>query len=132
MFTGICSPLISPLTPLKRTYLSFSNIKIKPLLFSEGDLYTKCMLDLMAVSHDDGPMLLYLQAVYRILREMRIEQHGTGTAFSYTNFKERVAGTAMTPAQLSPLAQRLETLERFMPDTQTGATNSRRKGKAAS
>ncbi|RDL39289.1 uncharacterized protein BP5553_03629 [Venustampulla echinocandica] len=92
-----------------------SNIKVEPLRISEGDLNTKRMLDLMAVSRDDGPMPLYLHAVYRILREMRIEQQEMGTAFNYASFKERLAQTAMTPAQLGPLHQRLETLESFMP-----------------
>lgn len=88
----------------------------------------------MAVSHDDGPMPLYMHAVYRILREMRIEQQETGASFNYANFKSRVAKTALTPAQLSPLNQRLETLESFMPKTQTeiGATKLKRKAKAAS
>ncbi|KFY26164.1 hypothetical protein V491_01432 [Pseudogymnoascus sp. VKM F-3775] len=116
---------------VKHTYHAFSNIKIEPLRISEGDLNTKRMLDLMAVSRDGGPMPLYLHAVYRILREMRIEQQEIGTAFSYANFKERVALTEMTPAQLSPLTQRLETLESFMPDTQTGVTNNRQKSKVA-
>lgn len=78
------------------------------------------MLDLMAVNRDGGPMPLYLHAVYRILREMRIEQQEKGIAFRYANFKERVAQAEMTPAQLSPLTQRLETLESFMPNTETG------------
>lgn len=83
----------------------------------------------MAVSRDGGPMPLYLHSVYRILREMRIEQQEKGTAFSYANFKERVAQTEMTPAQLSPLTQRLETLESFMPNTQTGVMGKRQKSK---
>ena len=119
------------MTPLKRTYHAFSNIKIEPLRISEGDLNSKRMLDLMAVNRDGGPMPLYLHAVYRILREMRIEQQEMGTAFRYANFKERVSQTEMTPAQLSPLTQRLETLESFMPNTQTGVTSKRQKSKAA-
>jgi hypothetical protein len=122
------------LTSIQRTYHAF-NIKIEPLRISQGDLNTKRMLDLMAVSHDDGPMPLYMHAVYRILREMRIEQQETGVSFSYANFKSRVAETAMTPAQLSPLTQRLETLESFMPETQirgTEGTKLRGKAKAAS
>lgn len=87
------------------------------------------MLDLMAVSRGDGPMPLYLHAVYRILREMRIEQQEMGTGFSYATFKDRVSRTEMTPAQLSPLAQRLDTLQSFMPNTETGVTIQQRKGK---
>ena len=83
----------------------------------------------MAVSRSDGPMPLYLHAVNRILREMRIEQQEMGTGFSYATFQDRIARTEMTPAQLSPLTQRLDTLESFMPNTQTGAIFPRRKGK---
>lgn len=123
----LCSP--TNFRTIQRTYHTFSNIEIEPLRIGEGDLNSKRMLDLMAVSRDDGPMPLYLHAVYRILREMRIEQQEMGTAFSYAVFKERVAQTAMTPAQLSPLTQRLETLESFMPNTETGVMNAQRKGK---
>lgn len=121
---------ISLLT-LQRTYDAFKNITVEPLRISEENLNTKRMLDLMAVSRSDGPMPLYLHAVYRILREMRIEQQEMGTGFSYTTFKDRISGTEMTPAQLSPLTQRLDTLESFMPNTQTGVRFQRRKGKAA-
>lgn len=77
------------------------------------------MLDLMAVKQDDGPMPLYLHTIYRILREMRIEQQNSGGSFDYSLFKQNVADTAMTPAQLGPLQQRLDTLESFMPNSQT-------------
>ncbi|OBT88914.1 hypothetical protein VE02_01898 [Pseudogymnoascus sp. 03VT05] len=83
----------------------------------------------MAVSRGDGPMPLYLHAVYRILREMRIEQQEMGTGFSYATFKDRVSRTEMTPAQLSPLAQRLDTLQSFMPNMETGVMIQQRKGK---
>ena len=109
------------LTSRQRTY-SALNVEIEPLRISEADLNTKRMLDLMAVSHDDGPVPLYMHAIYRILREMRIEQQENGTSFNYANFKSRVAEEALTPAQLSPLTQRLETLESFMPRTQIRVT----------
>ena len=118
------------LTPisLQRTYYAL-NVEVELLRISEGDLNTKRMLDLMAVSHDDGPMPLYMHTVYRILREMRIEQQENGASFNYANFKSRVAETEMTPAQRSPLNQRLETLESFMPQTQIGAREcTKRKG----
>ncbi|KFY68290.1 hypothetical protein V496_01210 [Pseudogymnoascus sp. VKM F-4515 (FW-2607)] len=114
---------------LKNTYNAFKNITVEPLRISEENLNTKRMLDLMAVSRGDGPMPLYIHAVNRILREMRIEQQEMGTGFSYAIFKDRIDGTEMSPAQLSPLAQRLDTLESFMPNTQTGAKLSRKKGK---
>lgn len=82
------------------------------------------MLDLMAVSRDDGPMPLYLHAIYRILRDMRIEQQDTNGVFSYAEFKRQVMSTSMTPAQLGPLHQRLDTLESFMSKTNTGKTGN--------
>ncbi|KFY05197.1 hypothetical protein O988_00181 [Pseudogymnoascus sp. VKM F-3808] len=123
----LCSP--TNFRTIKRTYHAFNNITVEPLRVSEGNLNTKRMLDLMAVSRGDGPMPLYLHAVYRILREMRIADQEMGTGFSYATFKNRIADTEMTPAQLSPLTQRLDTLESFMPNTQTGAKLPRRKGK---
>lgn len=77
------------------------------------------MLDLMAVSHENGPMPLYLHAINRILRELRIEQQETNQSFNYATFKRRVAASKMTEAQLGPLTQRLDTLESFMPAWQT-------------
>ena len=71
----------------------------------------------------------HLHAVYHILREMSIEQQETRSAFRYAAFKARIAQTEMTPAQLGPLTQRLENLGSFMPNTQTGVTNQRRKAK---
>jgi hypothetical protein len=114
---------------LQKTYYAFKNVTVEPLRISEDNLNTKRMLDLMAVSRGDGPMPLYLHAVYRILREMRIEQQEMETGFSYATFKDRVARTEMTPAQLSPLTQRLDTLQSFMPNTETGLVIQQRKGK---
>lgn len=73
------------------------------------------MFDLMAVHQDDGPMPLYLHAVSRILREMRLEQQATGGSFEYDKFKEKLEECEMTPMQLGPLNMRLDMLESFMP-----------------
>jgi hypothetical protein len=77
------------------------------------------MLDLMAVNTEDGPMPLYLHTINRILRQMRMEQQQTNETFNYAEFKKKVMDSAMTPAQLAPLNQRLDTLESFMPKSQT-------------
>lgn len=76
------------------------------------------MLDLMAVNRDD-PMPLYLHSVTRILRELRIVQQETSGAFNYADFKRRIMDVGLTPMQLGPLQQRLDTLESFMPSSQT-------------
>jgi hypothetical protein len=102
---------------LKGTYSRF-NIQVEPLRIDQNNLNTKRMLDLMAVGQDDGPIPLYMHSVKRILREMRILQQNTGTRFDYRDFKKRVMDSGLTPAQLEPLKQRLDTLESFMPQTQ--------------
>lgn len=76
------------------------------------------MLDLMAVGQSDGPMPLYMHTIKRILREMRIQQQATDGGFDYPEFRQRVFDAGLTPAQLEPLKQRLETLESFMPPDQ--------------
>lgn len=117
------------LTELQRTYAGL-NVIIEPLRINQSDLTTKRMMDLMAVNPDDGPMPLYLHAITRILRDLRIEQQQTNEHFNYLEFKQRVEDCAMTQAQLMPLTQRLDTLESFMPKSQTlktGAAASRKK-----
>lgn len=86
-------------------------------------------MDLMAVNQDDGPIPLYLHTVCRILRDMRVKQQTTGHAFSYGEFKNQLLSEALTPAQLIPLNQRLDTLESFMSSVQT--ETPRKKGKKA-
>lgn len=99
---------------MKRTYQAL-NVDVEPLLVDEKDLNTKRMLDLMAVSTDDGPLPLYVHTVYRILREMRLTQQSTGGSFDYNEFSSHIRDAALTPGQLVPLQQRLDTLESFMP-----------------
>jgi hypothetical protein len=94
-------------------------VEVEPLRINQSDLTTKRMLDLMAVSSENGPMPLYLHAINRILRELRIEQQETSGSFNYVKFKKRVMASDMSPAQLGPLNQRLDTLESFMPAWQT-------------
>lgn len=78
------------------------------------------MLDLMAVSSiQGGGMPLYLHVVSRILREMRITQQQTDSAFDYKAFKAGIDRESLTEGQLVPLQQRLETLESFMVKSQT-------------
>ncbi|KAF5484690.1 hypothetical protein CGCS363_v013941 [Colletotrichum siamense] len=89
-----------------------ANLKIEPLRLSDRDLNTKRMNDLMAVG--EGTMPLYMHVINRILREMRIEQQNLGVTFKYKTFKKRLSEADLTPAQRSPLSQRLDTLESFM------------------
>jgi len=106
------------LTNPKRTYKGL-NVTIEPLRINQSDLNTKRMLDLMAVNPASGPMPLYLHAINRILRELRIVQQQTNDSFNYLEFIKMVEDSPMTREQLAPLTQRLDTLESFMPKSQT-------------
>lgn len=89
-------------------------MQVNCLQINLGDLNTKRMLDLMAVSQDDGPLPLYVHTVYHILHHMRIMQQETGGTFNYYKFKQQVVDATLGPAQLGPLNQHLDTLESFM------------------
>ncbi|KAG8664114.1 hypothetical protein FPOAC2_10346 [Fusarium poae] len=88
------------------------------------------MLDLMAISSiKGGGMPLYLHVVSRILRDMRIAQQQTNSAFNYKAFKTAISTEPLTEGQLLPLQQRLETLESFMVAEQTCANGSASRSK---
>ncbi|RKF60820.1 putative p-loop containing nucleoside triphosphate hydrolase [Erysiphe neolycopersici] len=112
----LCSP--TNLETIKRTYAAL-NVTIEPLHINQTDLNTKRMLDLMAVNTEDGPMPLYLHSINRILRELRLQQQTNDTQFNYSEFKSKVMSSGLTATQLAPLNQRLDTLESFMPKSQT-------------
>jgi hypothetical protein len=79
------------------------------------------MLDLMAANQTDGTPPLYLHVVRRILRDMRIAQQDSRKAFVYSEFKKHLMAAQLTPTQLGPLNQRLDTLESFMLKSQVNA-----------
>ncbi|KAL5337005.1 hypothetical protein BJX70DRAFT_409466 [Aspergillus crustosus] len=110
----LCSP--TNMATIKRTYKRL-DVVVEPLQIDQRHVNTKRMVDLMAVSQGDVP--LYMESVKRLLREMRIVQQHMGDPFDYHDFKKRVAELDLTPGQLAPLTQRLETLESFMPSVQT-------------
>lgn len=89
----------------------------------------------MAINQEDGPVPLYIHTVYRILRQMRLAQQELGIPFQYDVFKTTILASGLTPAQLGPLNQRLETLESFlsMPkDIYARPKNSKRGTKSSS
>lgn len=86
------------------------------------------MLDLMAVGQGDGSMPLYMHTVKRILRDMRLQQQTTRTGFDYPEFKRKVLSASLTPGQLEPLKQRLDTLESFMPQAQVSVPLTKNHG----
>jgi hypothetical protein len=103
----------------KDTYAGM-NVTVEALSIDQSDLSTKRMLDLMAVNQDEGQMPLYLHSINRILRELRIKQQKDGGSFDYAEFKHLAIDSNMTPHQLAPLNQRLDTLESFIPRSQIG------------
>ncbi|KAG8664849.1 hypothetical protein FPOAC2_10321 [Fusarium poae] len=126
----LCAP--SNFLHIKRIYQHLPKVVVKELRISQSDLNTRRMLDLMAVSSIQGSGIpLYLHVVSRILRDMRIAQQQTNSAFDYKAFKTAISKESLTEGQLLPLQQRLETLESFMVTEQTfvGGSASRSKVK---
>ncbi|EAQ90028.1 hypothetical protein CHGG_06647 [Chaetomium globosum CBS 148.51] len=114
----LCPP--TNIRTMQRLYNKFPNIKVEELRLNQSDLNTKRMLDLMAVT-TGGNLPLYLHVAQRILRDLRVEQQKSDTGFNYTAFKQKLALENLTEMQLSPLKQRLETLESFMVEDQAKA-----------
>ncbi|KAK1573235.1 uncharacterized protein LY79DRAFT_697908 [Colletotrichum navitas] len=107
----LCAP--TNVRTIRKIYSGIPNVTIKPLKLSDDDLNTRRMNDLMAVG-EGGSMPLYLHVVNRILRDMRMKQQRTGLGFSYAEFRRCLSLEDLTPGQLNPLNQRLDTLESFM------------------
>ncbi|KAL5593780.1 hypothetical protein FOBRF1_012882 [Fusarium oxysporum] len=99
----------------RNIYACLPNVTVQELRFSQDDLNTKRMLNLMVASPGQGEkMPLYLHTVMRILRELRIKQQQRGGGFNYQEFKNAMKAANLTKQQSAPLHQRLETLESFM------------------
>ncbi|PHH89879.1 hypothetical protein CDD83_5052 [Cordyceps sp. RAO-2017] len=114
----LCPP--TNIASIRSIYEKLPNVAVEELRFDESDLNTKRMLDLMAISSvQGGGMPLYLHVVTRILRDLRrAEQQQRTTHFHYKAFRDAVAKEDLTPGQLAPLQQRLDTLESFMVEQQ--------------
>ncbi|KAH6872055.1 hypothetical protein B0T10DRAFT_522595 [Thelonectria olida] len=100
---------------IKKIYSCLPNVSVQELRFSQDNLNTKRMLNLMAAHPGQGGrMPLYLHTVMRVLRELRIHQQRQGVGFDYQAFRKALEAETLTEAQSVPLYQRLETLESFM------------------
>ncbi|QSZ29322.1 hypothetical protein DSL72_003836 [Monilinia vaccinii-corymbosi] len=120
----LCSP--TNYQAITRTY-SGMNVQVKPLSIDQTDLTTQRMFGLMAVNTKDE-MPLYLHSINRVLRDLRMaNQATTQRPFHYGEFKQHIDALRLTPAQESPLTQRLDTLESFMPVDQRKAGSPRPK-----
>ncbi|RFU76843.1 p-loop containing nucleoside triphosphate hydrolase [Trichoderma arundinaceum] len=120
----LCPP--TNVKQIQRIYSRLPDVQVEVLRINQSDLNTKRMMDLMAVSSVQGGMPLYLHVVQRILRDLRIEQQTAQTTFNYREFKKRLMDEPLTPAQLQPLQQRLETLESFMVKEQVVLASNKR------
>ncbi|KAI9709382.1 MAG: hypothetical protein M1812_007718 [Candelaria pacifica] len=87
--------------------------EVQPLLLKEKHLTTTRMMNLMAVSGGDGPVPLYVEIIFKILRQMAIETRGA-SGVNYSTFKKRLASEGFSRDQCGPLNLRLELLESFM------------------
>ncbi|KAI9800748.1 MAG: hypothetical protein M1833_003164 [Piccolia ochrophora] len=86
---------------------------VSPLYFEESQLTIGRMMRLMAVKESDGPMPLYIEVIFMILRQMAGEARGVG-GVNYQRFKAKLAEEGLTAAQRGPLNLRLDLLESFM------------------
>ncbi|KAI6377322.1 hypothetical protein MCOR25_002577 [Pyricularia grisea] len=130
----LCAP--TNIKTIRRVYSRIPHVTVEPLRLNESDLNTKRMMSLMAVDDTQG-IPLYLHVIQRILRDLRLEQQkqpdradGRVAPFQYAKFKMLLEQENMTPAQLAPLKQRLDTLESFMVGKQVHAYNSANVGVA--
>lgn len=82
------------------------------------------MMDLMSVNVQgaDGTRL-YVQVIYKVLREMRLSEQHSGGSFNYSLFKKKMDEEMLTKGQLGPLKQRLDVLESFMNESHAKAYN---------
>lgn len=114
----LCAP--TNVAFIRETYSRFPRVKVEELRFKETDLNTKRMMDMMAVK-EGAKMPLYLHVVSRILRDLRLEQQRTGSAFDYAAFGQMIEQEQLTPGQKGPLLQRLDTLQSFLAKKQAEA-----------
>ncbi|KAH7101553.1 hypothetical protein BKA62DRAFT_703329 [Auriculariales sp. MPI-PUGE-AT-0066] len=93
----------------QRTYGSLKNVNVQPLLLGEADITAHRLLALMGWSEENADKLpLYMHTILQIVREMGAE------AFSYSDFKERVAAEKFDKKQSLMLGHRLRILDGFV------------------
>ena len=90
--------------------------EVIPLYFRESQLNVSRLMTLMAVNGDNG-VPLYMEILFKILRDMSTENRGAG-GLNYLDFKTRLMGQGFTPMQKAPLGMRLALLESFLAHNQ--------------
>ena len=109
---------LSNFARMKSLYQNLSGLaknepKVKPLLLQQRYLNVERLMTLMAVDSTEGQVSLYIQVIYKILREMTRELNSK-SEIDYHDFKRRILATDLTSAQLEPLNLRLDLLESFI------------------
>ncbi len=111
--------LVSPsnIWAMKRLYSNLPGLgpdsprpKVLPLYLEEDQLDVSRILKLMAVDPATNRPPLYMEVVMNIVREMAME----GSAFMYSEFRERLALTQWVGGQETPLNLRLQLLDSFI------------------
>ncbi len=93
--------------------LAKNELKVKPLLLQQRYLNVERLMTLMTVDSTERQVSLYIQVIYKILREMARELNPK-FEIDYHDFKRRILATDLTSAQLESLNLRLDLLESFI------------------
>ncbi|KIW88694.1 uncharacterized protein Z519_10740 [Cladophialophora bantiana CBS 173.52] len=88
--------------------------EVIPLYFQENQLNVTRLMTLMAID-DQGKIPLYMEVLFKVLRDMTVERKGAG-GVDYLDFKDRLLGKDLSSQQSGPLRLRLEMLESFLAD----------------
>ncbi|KAJ1323123.1 DNA double-strand break repair helicase HerA and related ATPase [Microdochium nivale] len=86
------------------------HVQVAPLYFDESQLNITTLLKLMAFDPSGSSTPLYMEVIIRIIREIAME----GSHFTYGQFKSRLSGTKLFPAQETALNMRLQLLDTFL------------------
>ncbi|KAJ6536836.1 hypothetical protein B0H19DRAFT_1240702 [Mycena capillaripes] len=103
--TVLCSP--SNLNRRRRAYAALDHVDVEPLYLSEKDLTADRMLAIMGCDNIDT-MPLYMHTALLIIRNMGVD------AFSYLEFKRRIALERLNPMQKAMIKLRMDLLDAFI------------------
>ncbi|KAJ7051201.1 hypothetical protein C8F01DRAFT_1176196 [Mycena amicta] len=103
--TVLCSP--SNVNRRRRAYACLPQVRVEPLFMSERDLTADRMTALMGCD-DIQTVPLYMHTALHMIRSMGVD------AFSYTEFKRRLALENLDAKQRAMIQLRLDLLDEFM------------------
>ncbi|KAJ7817960.1 hypothetical protein B0H13DRAFT_1739258 [Mycena leptocephala] len=103
--TVLCSP--SNLNRRQGAYAALDHVDVEPLYLSEKDLTADRMLAIMGCDNIDT-MPLYMHTALLIIRNMGVD------AFSYLEFKRRLALERLNPMQKAMIKLRMDLLDAFI------------------